>query len=72
MKTDHEVWVSKQLSDDVHPEPVRIKTIKQNIPEFLVRLTTGKELIDHIFNASMGSKVDRGSEWVPVLRICPI
>ena len=48
MKNNHEVMVSEKLSDKQKPRPVRLRRVKKNIPDYLVRLTTGKQLIDLI------------------------
>jgi len=57
MKSNHEVWVSERLADPDRPQPVRLRRIKQNIPSFLSRLTTGKEVLDLVSNA-MGYSFD--------------
>lgn len=57
MKSNHEVWVSQKLGDDDRPKPIRIRRVKQNIPSFLSRLTTGKEVLDLVINA-MGYSFD--------------
>ncbi len=57
IKSNHEVWVSERLEDPVRPKPVRLRRIKQNIPSFLSRLTTGKEVLDLVSNA-MGYSFD--------------
>lgn len=44
MKSNHEVWVSGKLTD--RPKPVKIRRLSKNIPEFLSRFTTGKQVID--------------------------
>lgn len=46
MKSNHEVWVSERLTDRQKPKPLKFRRIKQNIPNYLVRLTTGKEVLD--------------------------
>ncbi len=51
MKSNHEVWVSERLEAPDRPKPVRLRRIKQNIPSFLSRLTTGKEVLDLVSNA---------------------
>jgi hypothetical protein len=51
MKSNHEVWVSQKLADGHRPQPVRLRRVKQNIPSFLFRLTTGKEILDLVTNA---------------------
>jgi len=51
IKSNHEVWVSQKLAENPQPQPVRIRRVKQNIPAFLYRLTTGKEVLDLVSNA---------------------
>lgn len=50
-KANHAVWVSQQLASGQKPQPVRLRRVKQNIPSFLSRLTTGKEVLDLVTNA---------------------
>jgi len=57
MKTNHEVWVSQKLAENQKTPPVRIRRVKQNIPAFLFRLTTGKDVLDLVTN-SMGYSFD--------------
>jgi hypothetical protein len=57
MKSNHEVWVSQKLTENEKTPPVRIRRVKQNIPPFLFRLTTGKEVLDLVTNA-MGYSFD--------------
>lgn len=57
IKSNHEVWVSKKLAENQKTPPVRIRRVKQNIPAFLFRLTTGKEVLDLVTNA-MGYSFD--------------
>ena len=51
MKSNHEVWVSQKFAENQKPQPVRLRRVKQNIPAFLSRLTTGKEVLDLVTNA---------------------
>jgi hypothetical protein len=51
MKANHEVWVSQKLAEEQKAQPVRFRRVKQNIPDFLFRLTTGKEVLDTVSNA---------------------
>ena len=55
MKNEHEVCVSKKLSDIQRPKPIKIKRVKQNIPAYLTRLTTGKEVLNLVENALASS-----------------
>jgi len=50
MKANHEVWVSQKLTEEQKALPVRFRRVKQNIPDFLFRLTTGKEVLDTVSN----------------------
>jgi len=52
MKSNHEVWVSQKLAEGHKPQPVRLRRVKQNIPAFLSRLNTGKEVLDLVTNAT--------------------
>lgn len=49
IKENHEKWVSKQLDKNpkITPE-MRIKRIHENIPKYLRRITSGKEVFDVI------------------------
>ena len=48
VKSEHELWVSEKLAN-VHPlKPLKVKRVRQNIPTFLSRLTSGKEILDII------------------------
>lgn len=51
MKTTHEVWVSQRLTDEEKQQPLRCRRVKENIPAFLFRLNTGKEVLDIVSNA---------------------
>jgi hypothetical protein len=51
IKSEHEQWVSQKLTTNRHPKPLKIRRAKQNIPDFLYRLTTGKEVFDLVSNA---------------------
>lgn len=46
MKASHEVWVSARLTDQTKPKPLRMRRVKQNIPPYLPRLTTGQQVLD--------------------------
>lgn len=56
IKVNHEFWVSKSL-DQQEDKPPRIKRIKENIPEKLPRITSGKEIIN-ILDRAMGYEFD--------------
>lgn len=51
MKTNHDMWVSEKLTDTPKPKPIRFRRVKQNIPAFLTRLTTGKEVLNIVMHA---------------------
>lgn len=46
MKVNHEVWVKQRLSDTEMVKPVRIKRIRNNIPRYLTRLMSGREVMN--------------------------
>jgi hypothetical protein len=48
LKMNHEGWVAKSLSEQKEIPPVRLRRIKENIPDFLVRVTSGQELMNVI------------------------
>ncbi len=45
LKTNHEKWVSSTLGGEPQLAPVRVLQIKENIPPFLVRLTSGRDIM---------------------------
>lgn len=51
MKANHQAWVAQKLAEEQETQPVRFRRVKQNIPDFLLRLTTGKEILDIVSNA---------------------
>lgn len=51
LKENHEKWVSSALTEEKQIPPVRIKRIKENIPTYLVRISSGQDL----FNLLSGS-----------------
>jgi hypothetical protein len=55
IKSNHELWVSEKLSEKQKPRPLKFSRIKQNIPAYLVRLTTGKEVLNLVENSYMFS-----------------
>ncbi len=48
IKKNHEEWVKSKLNNDYDKE-VKIKREKNNIPEYLIRITTGKELTNLMY-----------------------
>jgi hypothetical protein len=57
MKSDHEAWFAQKLAESRKTQSLRFRRVKQNIPEFLHRLNTGKEVLDIVTNA-MASDFD--------------
>lgn len=55
IKTNHEKWVSERLNEEVIIKPIRIKRVKDNIPKYLIRLTSGKEVLNIVDGAEMFS-----------------
>ena len=51
MKSNHEIWVSQKLSENKEIEPIHLRRVKQNIPDFLHRLTSGKEVLGIVISA---------------------
>jgi len=45
LKANHEKWVSSTLSETPHIPPVRIRRVKENVPPFLVRLASGRDIM---------------------------
>jgi hypothetical protein len=55
LKVNHEKWVSSTLAGEPQVPPVRIRRIKENIPPFLVRLTSGSEIMAVVGGAYQSS-----------------
>jgi hypothetical protein len=52
LKATHEAWVASTLNPSAHPlAKVRIRRVKENIPAYLPRLTSGKDVLNIIQNA---------------------
>jgi len=51
MKVNHEMWVSHRLMDTPKTKPIKFRRIKQNIPPYLIRLTTGRETLNLVTSA---------------------
>jgi len=51
LKANHERWVSSSLAD-VKQVPLRIRRIKADIPSHLMRLTTGRDVMKIVGDAS--------------------
>jgi hypothetical protein len=45
LKTNHDKWVSSTLGEEPRLSTVRVRQIKENIPPFLVRLTSGRDIM---------------------------
>lgn len=50
-KERHEKWVQSALNGNDEPKPVWIRRIKENVPTYLVRLTSGREVMTILENA---------------------
>lgn len=48
IKNNHEISIAEKLSDKQKHKPVTLRRIRKNIPDYLVRVTTGKQLVDLI------------------------
>jgi hypothetical protein len=51
IKKKHEDWVYKNLSSSLKQNKLVIKRIKGNIPQFLVKFTSGRELLNILIGA---------------------
>ncbi len=70
MKTNHEVWVSQTLCDSTKSKPLKFRRVKQNIPAYLTRLTTGKEVLNlllHCYAFSMNHDEPKSQEEVELV-----
>jgi len=52
LKANHEKWVSSSLAEEQRLPPVVLRRIKHEIPSHLVRLTSGRDVIKIVDNAS--------------------
>lgn len=52
LKASHEKWVSSTLMEESPWPPVRVRRIKDNIPEHLVRLLSGRDVLGIVDRAS--------------------
>lgn len=52
LKTNHEIWVSSTLAEHPAIPPVRLRRIKENIPSYLIRLTSGREVMKVVGGSS--------------------
>jgi len=44
LKANHERWVSSALTEEKHPQPVRLQRLKENLPTHLIRLKSGRDV----------------------------
>ena len=51
IKKRHEEWVNKNLSSSLKLNKLVIKRIKGNIPQFLIKFTSGRELLNILIGA---------------------
>ena len=51
IKKKHEDWVNKNLSPSLKLNKLVVKRIKNNIPQFLVKFTSGRELLNILIGA---------------------
>ena len=51
MKINHEKWVSERLSPHNERKNIRIRRVKENIPKFIVKLTTVKQILNIVDGA---------------------
>jgi len=66
LKAIHEAWVASTLNPSAHPlAKVRIRRLKENIPAYLPRLTSGKDVLNiiqntcaHVFNHDEAASED--------------
>ena len=57
IKSNHEKWVKSKYAEEEVEKPIRIRRIKNNIPQFLARITSGKDLTAMCAN-TMGHTFD--------------
>ncbi|HBA84324.1 MAG TPA: HNH endonuclease [Verrucomicrobia bacterium] len=55
IKINHEKWVTERLSPSSEPKPIRLRRIKNNIPQNLPCLTSGKQILDLVVNSYSSS-----------------
>ena len=55
IKSNHEVSVAEKLKGKQGTRSLRVRRVKQNIPAYLHRLATGKQVLDVMGNAYAGS-----------------
>jgi hypothetical protein len=55
MKSNHEVSIAQKLKAGASTRALRIRRVRDNIPAYLSRLMTGKQVLDVVGNACAGS-----------------
>jgi len=55
IKQTHEHWVATKLADNEEPRPLRFRRPKEKTASFLVRLTTGKEVLNLVESSCAAS-----------------
>jgi hypothetical protein len=53
LREGHEKWVSQKLEGSDDLKPLKIRRLKKNIPTYLTRIDSGKEIINLVLNAYM-------------------
>lgn len=54
MKANHEKWVATALSESEGTPPIRLRRIKENIPTYLARLRSGRDIMNAVQGALSG------------------
>ncbi len=55
IKESHEKWVTAKLTDGDSPKPLRIRRVKGKTVSFLIRLNTGREILNLVEGSCAGS-----------------
>jgi hypothetical protein len=55
IKENHEKWVTAKLTDSDSPKPLRIRRVKGKTVSFLIKVNTGRELLNLIEGSYAGS-----------------
>lgn len=64
LKTNHEAWVRTALTEQKWPPAVKIRRVKENIPQHMVRINTGREVIG-IVDGSLAFQFDHPEPKTP-------
>lgn len=51
LKSNHETWVASALTEDEKVPPLKIRRIRENTPEHLIRLTSGRAVLSILRDA---------------------